>query len=75
MDIKLIKEIRTQTGVSFGDYKKALAQANGDLQKAMEIASNMLEDQMGQENEEANAQTQEGAINQLKSEFLISSKS
>jgi uncharacterized protein (UPF0147 family) len=69
MDIKLIKEIRTQTGASFGDCKKALAQANGDLQKAIEIASNMLEDQMGQEKEEANAQTQEGAINQLKSEF------
>jgi hypothetical protein len=79
MDIKLIKEIRTQTGASFGDCKKALTQANGDLQKAIEIASNMLEAQMGQENEEANAQTQEGAINQLKSEFnslteLISDK-
>ena len=69
MDIKLIKEIRAQTGASFGDCKKALTQANGDLQKAIEIASNMLEAQMGQENEEANAQTQEGAINQLKSEF------
>ena len=69
MDIKLIKEIRTQTGASFGDCKKALTQGNGDLQKAIEIASSMLEAQMGQENEEANAQTQEGAINQLKSEF------
>ena len=65
MDIKLIKEIRTQTGTSFDDCKKALTQANGDLQKAIEIASSMLEAQMGQENEEANAQTQEGAINQL----------
>lgn len=69
MDIKLIKEIRTQTGASFGDCKKALTQANGDLQKAIEIASSMLEAQMGKENEEANAQTEEGAINQLKSEF------
>ena len=79
MEIKLIKEIRTQTGASFGDCKKALEQANGDLNKAIKIASNMLEAQMGQENEEANAQTQEGAINQLKSEFnslteLISDK-
>ena len=69
MDIKLIKEIRKQTGASFGDCKKALAQANGDLQKAIEIASNMLKAQQDAENEEANAQTQEGAINQLKSEF------
>ena len=69
MDIKLIKEIRTQTGASFGDCKKALTQANGDLQKAIEIASNMLKAQQVAENEEANAQTQEGAINQLKSEF------
>jgi len=69
MDIKLIKEIRTQSGASFGDCKKALTQANGDLQKAMEIASNMLKAQQVAENEEANAQTQEGAINQLKSEF------
>ena len=79
MEIKLIKEIRTQTGASFGDCKKALEQANGDLNKAIKIASNMLEAQMGQENEEANAQTQEGAVNQLKSEFnslteLISDK-
>ena len=47
MDIKLIKEIRTQTGASFGDCKKALTQANGDLQKAIEIASNMLKAQQG----------------------------
>ena len=31
MDIKLIKEIRTQTGASFGDCKKPLAQANEDF--------------------------------------------
>lgn len=54
MDIKLIKEIRTQTGPSFGDCKKALAQANGDLQKAIKIASNMLEAQLGQVTEESN---------------------
>ena len=69
MDIKLIKEIRTQSGASFGDCKKALTQANGDLQKAIEIASNMLKAQQVAENEEANAQMQKGAINQLKSEF------
>jgi hypothetical protein len=69
MDIKLIKEIRTQTGASFGDCKKALEQANGDLNKAIEIASNMFKAQQDEENEEANAQTQEGAINLLKSEF------
>lgn len=69
MSIKLIKDIRLQTGASFGDCKKALAQANGDLQKAIEIAKNMLEDQLVQEIEEANAQTQEGAINLLKTEF------
>ncbi len=69
MDIKLIKEIRTQTGASFGDCKKALSQANGDLQKAIEIALGMLKAQQDVENEEANAQTQERAINQLKSEF------
>lgn len=62
MDIKLIKEIRTQTGASFGDCKKALTQANGDLQKAMEIASNMLKAQQVAENEEAKN-------DQLKKEF------
>ena len=69
MNIKLIKEIRTQTGASFGDCKKALEQANGDLNKAIEIASNMFKAQQDEENEEANAQTNEGAINLLKSEF------
>ena len=69
MDIKLIKEIRTQTGASFGDCKKALEQANGDLQKAIEVANNMVKHQQGQENEEAKAQSEEGATNQLKSEF------
>jgi hypothetical protein len=69
MEIKLIKEIRTQTGASFGDCKKALEQANGDLQKAIEIAAHMLKDQQDQENEVAKAQSEDGAINQLKSEF------
>jgi len=69
MDIKLIKEIRTQTGASFGDCKKALEQVNGDLNKAIEIASNMFKAQQDEENEDANTQTQEGAINLLKSEF------
>ena len=69
MDIKLIKEIRTQTGASFGDCKKALEQANGDLQKAIEVANNMVKHQQSQENEEAKAQSEEGATNQLKSEF------
>ena len=69
MDIKLIKEIRTQTGASFGDCKKALEQVNGDLNKAIEIASNMFKAQQDKENEDANTQTQEGAINLLKSEF------
>lgn len=69
MSIKLIKDIRLQTGASFGDCKKALTQANGDLQKAMEIASNMLKAQQDAENEVANAEMQKGAINQLKSEF------
>ena len=59
MDIKLIKEIRTQSGASFGDCKKALTQANGDLQKAIEIASNMLKAQQVAENEEANAQNED----------------
>ena len=58
-----------QTGASFGDCKKALSQANGNLQKAVEIASGMLKAQLDLENKEANAQTEEGAINQLKSEF------
>ena len=53
MDIKLIKEIRTQTGASLGDCKKALSQANGDLQKAIEIASGMLKAQLDIENKEA----------------------
>ena len=69
MEIKLIKEIRTQTGASFGDCKKALEQANGDLQKAIEIAAHMLKDQQDQENEVAKAQSEDEAINQLKSEF------
>ena len=69
MSIKLIKNIRLQTGASFGDCKKALSQANGNLQKAVEIASGMLKAQLDLENKEANAQTEEGAINQLKSEF------
>ena len=69
MDIKLIKEIRTQTGASFGDCKKALEQANGDLNEAIKIASNMFQEQQDEEKEEANSQTQETAINLLKSEF------
>lgn len=62
MNIKLIKEIRTQTSASFGDCKKALEQANGDLNKAIEIASNMFKAQQDEENEEAK-------VNMLKSEF------
>ena len=62
MNIKLIKEIRTQTSASFGDCKKALEQANGDLNKAIEIASNMFKTQQDEENEEAK-------VNILKSEF------
>ncbi|MEC8458982.1 MAG: hypothetical protein VXY91_06205 [Bacteroidota bacterium] len=69
MDIQLIKEIRTQTGASFGDCKKALEQANGDLNEAVKIASNMFQKQQDEEKEEANSQTQEAAINLLKSEF------
>ena len=69
MDIKLIKEIRTQTGASFGDCKKALEQANGDLNEAIKIASNLFQEQQDEEQEEANSQTQEAAINLLKSEF------
>ena len=53
MNIKLIKEIRTQTSASFGDCKKALEQANGDMNKAIEIASNMFKAQQEEENEEA----------------------
>ena len=46
LSIKLIKDIRLQTGASLGDCKKALSQANGDLQKAIEIASDMLKAQL-----------------------------
>ena len=69
MDIQLIKEIRTQTGASFGDCKKALEQANGDLNEAVKIASNMFQKQQDEEKEEANSQSQEASINLLKSEF------
>tara|TARA_X000000950_G_scaffold276565_1_gene364678 strand:- start:745 stop:1698 length:954 start_codon:yes stop_codon:yes gene_type:complete len=69
LSIKLIKDIRLQTGASFGDCKKALSQANGDLEKAIEIASGMLKAQLNQENKEANAHAQSGAVSLLKIEF------
>ena len=37
MDTNKIKELRESTGLSFGEIKKALDQANGDDAKAMEI--------------------------------------
>jgi len=37
MDTNKIKELRELTGLSFGEIKKALDQANGDDAKAMEI--------------------------------------
>lgn len=35
--IDLIKELRTQTGVSIGECKKALIEANGNMEQALEI--------------------------------------
>ena len=42
MDIKLIKTIRQETGASFSDCKKALKEANGDLDKAIIIANELF---------------------------------
>lgn len=37
VDIAKIKEIRERTGVGFGDCKKALNEANGDIENALDI--------------------------------------
>ena len=37
MDLELIKELRAKTGAGIVDCKKALAEANGDIEKAIEI--------------------------------------
>jgi len=37
MDLELIKELRAKTGAGIVDCKKALAEANGDINKAIEI--------------------------------------
>jgi elongation factor Ts len=37
MDIEQLKTLRQETGVSFAECKKALEEANGDLQRAKEI--------------------------------------
>ena len=36
-DIAKIKEIRERTGIGFGDCKKALAESDGDIEKAIEF--------------------------------------
>lgn len=69
MDIKLIKEIRNKTGASFGDCKKALLQAGGDLTRALDIAENMLKAQQSKEMDEANAHMEVEKVQRLKSEF------
>ena len=42
MDVKLIKTIRQETGASFSDCKKALKEANDDLDKAIIIKMSYL---------------------------------
>ena len=37
MDMALIKELRERTGVGFGDCKKALVEANWDMERAVDI--------------------------------------
>ncbi len=37
MDLELIKELRAKTGAGIVDCKKALAEANGNIEKAIEI--------------------------------------
>ena len=69
MDIKLIKEIRKQTGASFGDCKKALSKAGGDLSKALHIAENMRKAQQSREMDDANAHLEVEKVQRLKSEF------
>lgn len=69
MDIKLIKEIRRQTGASFGDCKKALSKAGGDLSKALNIAENMRKAQQSKEMDDANAHLEVEKVQRLKSEF------
>ena len=69
MDIKLIKEIRKQTGASFGDCKKALSKAGGDLSKALNIAENMRKAQQSKEMDDANAHLEVEKVQRLKSEF------
>jgi elongation factor Ts len=37
MDLKLVKELRARTGAGISDCNKALAESNGDIEKAIEI--------------------------------------
>ena len=57
--IDQIKELRNKTGVSIGECKKALEEANGDMQKAEEILK-----KAGQEfaQKRLNRETKEGII-------------
>jgi hypothetical protein len=53
MDIKLIKTIRQETGASFSDCKKALKEANGDLDKAIIIANELFSQQKDMEQKDS----------------------
>lgn len=53
MDIKLIKTIRQETGASFSDCKKALKEANGDLDKAIIISNELFSQQKDMEQKES----------------------
>ena len=39
MSTEIIKELREQTGLSLGEIKKALDEAGGDKNKALEVLS------------------------------------
>ncbi len=55
MDItsEQVKELRERTGVSFAECKKALTEANGDLQKALEVLSARAQASVGKKADRA----------------------
>ena len=51
----MVKELRVRTGVGMMDCKKALAEANGDMDKAVDILRELLQSM------KASGRTQEAA--------------
>ena len=74
MDIKLIKTIREETGASFSDCKKALKEANDDLDKAIIIANELFIQQKDLEQKDSENLLADTSHKYLKSTFNLYTK-